>query len=122
MRRARRRPIHYTTITLHDGTVLSARPIRKPPDRTLKREGLSIDPDGVTIEYATAGMELSDVTNEARFRSLKVIAIYLNGRRALRELVLPPIAESRKEIQAMREQLERIEGLLLKTQACKEQA
>lgn len=106
--------MHYTAITLHDGTILAAFPIRKPAQRVLKRDGRRIDPDGVTIEHPGGGKELSDVRNETRDRSQNIIAVNLNVRRALRELVQPPIAETRKEVRALREQLERIESLLLK--------
>lgn len=99
MGRIRRRPMHYTTFTLHDGTVLAAFPIRKPIQKVLKRDGRRVDPDGVVIEHTGAGKELSDVRNENRVRSQNIIAVNLNARRALRELVLPPLAETLAEVQ-----------------------
>lgn len=114
MGRIRRRPMHYTTFTLHDGTVLAAFPIRKPIQKVLKRDGRSVDPDGVVVEHTGAGREISDVQNENRVRSQNIIAVNLNARRALRDLVLPSLAETLAEVQALREQVQRIESLLLK--------
>jgi hypothetical protein len=112
MRRQKRRPIHYTTRSLHDGTVLAAYPVRKPPPRTIKRDKIRIDEDGVCREYAGAGKELCDVYNESRMRFQDIIATRLNTRRAIREMVLPSLVKLRCDVNEIRGQLDHIQGLL----------
>ncbi len=112
MRRQRRRPMHYTGSTLHDGTVLAMYPIRKPTPHIIKRDKLSIDEDGVCREFAGAGRQLSDVHNETRMRFQDIIATRLNTRRALRELVLPALLKLQADVKEMREQLADIQRLL----------
>jgi hypothetical protein len=104
--------MHYTVFSLRDGTITSACPMRKPARRILKRDGLRVDADGVTIEYCSAGRELSDGRYEGRFRFQNIIATSLNTRRAIREMVLPPIAEMRAEISALRAEVERLNQAL----------
>jgi len=107
MRRPRRRPTYYLAITLNDGTVMAARPIRKPSRSSTDRSGPSIDPDGVAEWVTTAGKELSDVNNPNRFRFLDLLASNLNTRDALRTLVLPAIESLRKEISELRVEIAR---------------
>jgi hypothetical protein len=104
--------MHYTVSSLHDGTVLSAYPIRKPVPKTMKRERLRIDEDGVCHEYARAGKELRDVCNESRMRFQNIIATRLNTRRAIREMVVPHLVKLQADVEEMCRRLERIEGLL----------
>lgn len=100
--RKKRRPMHYHVVSLYDGTITAAMPKRKPAPRVMKRDGLRVDPDGVIKEWLGAGQELSDWNNESRFRFQNIIATNLNTRRAIRELVLPVLAELREEIAALR--------------------
>ncbi len=100
--RKKRRPMNYHVVSLYDGTITGAMPMRKPPPRIMKRDGLRVDDDGVTIESMGAGKELSSSKNETRFRFQNIIATNLNTRRAIRELVLPVLAEMREEIAALR--------------------
>lgn len=112
MRSQCRRPVHYTAICLHDGTVLAAFPVRKPTPHVIKRDRLRIDPDHVCREYFTGGREISDVNNETRMRSQDIISNALNARRAVRELVLPRLDALESEFTALRAQLDRIEQSL----------
>jgi len=112
MRRQKPRPMHYTTHSLHDGTILAAYPVRKPPPKTIKRDKIRIDEDGVCHEYAGAGRELSDVYNETRMRFQNIIATRLNTRRAIREMVLPCLAKLQCDVEDIRAQLARIQELL----------
>ena len=102
MRPTRQRPMHYEASVLHDGTVLAACPMRKPTSRWVKTSGARVEEDGVVTFGGTAGRELGDPDNDRRFRFQDVIANNLNGRRALRELVLPVLGELRKEVAALR--------------------
>ncbi|OHB80436.1 MAG: hypothetical protein A2Z25_01670 [Planctomycetes bacterium RBG_16_55_9] len=113
MRRQKRRPIHYAAAkSLHDGTILAAFPVRKPAPKTIKREKIRIDEDGVCHEYASAGKELSDVYNETRMRFQDIIATRLNTRRAIREMVLPCLVKLECDVNEIRAQLNRIQELL----------
>jgi hypothetical protein len=94
--------MHYTVHTLHDGTVLAAYPVRKPSPQLIKRDRLRIDEDGVAIVFSGPGRELSHSTNESRTRFQNIIAENLNTRRALRELILPPLHDLRTEVSALR--------------------
>lgn len=112
MRRERRRPMHYHAHTLHDGTVLAAYPVRKPMPKTIKRDNLKIDDDGVCQEWSDSGKQLSDVRNETRTRFQDIIAVNLNTRRAIREIARPHLAALQQEMKALHDQLNRIEQLL----------
>lgn len=115
MRRNRRRSIHYSVSSLHDGTVLAAFPIRKPSDRIMKRDHRRMDADHVCVEYPGAGKELSDVRYENRTRFQDIIATALNTKRILRELILPEIHALSSEIAAIRAKLDHMERLAEKS-------
>ena len=110
MPRERRRTVHYTVFMLRDGTVTSAMPVRKPAARTLKRDRIRVDPDGVITEYGSSGIQYSTTCPLGeRPRFLDIFAVNLNTRRAIRALVLPELAGLREEVRALRSQLDRIE-------------
>lgn len=117
MRRTRRRAMHYTAHMLHDGTVLAAYPIRKPSPHVIKRDHLRIDEDGVAFVFSGAGRELSDWHNESRMRFQDVIASNLNTRRALRDLILPPLHDLRSEVAALRAEVAALRQESAKTNA-----
>lgn len=101
-KKQRRRLINYHGESLYDGTVFAAYPIRKPSPRVMKERGMKVEADGVTSEVMRAGTELGTTDDERRFRFQNIIATNLNTRRAIRELVLPVLAELREEIAALR--------------------
>jgi len=104
--------MHYTATSLHDGSVLAAYPVRKPPPKTIKRDNLRIDEDGVCWEYAQAGKNLSDVSNEGRMRFQNIIATRLNTRRAIREMILPRLVKLEADVVEIHRQLGQIQTLL----------
>ncbi len=114
MKRERRRPIYYLASDLFDGTVLAACPIRKPHTKSLKRDGTRIDPDGVADGSSRGGKHLSDPKYGDSTRFLDIIATRLNTRRAIRELVLPPMAKLQDDIDALRAEVTRLADLLAK--------
>ncbi|MBK9117981.1 MAG: hypothetical protein IPM18_00010 [Phycisphaerales bacterium] len=88
MRRTQGQNTYYTVFCLRDGTVTSA-PDAKPAKRIMKRDHLRADHDNVIKEYVSSGKELLTIDVEQRVRFLDIIATSLNGRRALRQIVLP---------------------------------
>ena len=114
MKRKRCRPIHFSTIDLYDGTVLAAYPIRKPHLKMLKRDGIRIDPDGVADGGSQDGRHLGNPRHDDRTRFQDIIATRLNTRRAIRELVLPPMAKMQDDIDALRAEVTRLADLLAK--------
>jgi hypothetical protein len=112
MKRERRRPIYLIATGLYDGTVLAASPIRKPHPKTLKRDGLRIDADGVGESSISGGKELSDWNYEGRTRFQDIIANRLNTRRSIRELVVPPMAKLQEEVTSLRAEVARLADLV----------
>ncbi len=112
MRRQKRRQIYYSAHSLHDGTVLAAFPVRKPVPKTIKREKLRIDEEGVCREWAGGGQELSDVYNEGRTRFQDIIATHLNTRRAIREIICPHLLKLQKDMDDVRNKLDSIQQLI----------
>jgi hypothetical protein len=104
--------MHYTASGLYDGTILAAYPVRKPLPKTIKRDKIRIDDDGICCEYSRAGKELSDVHNESRMRFQNIIATLLNTRRAIREMILPCLDELQLNVNEIREQLGHIQEFL----------
>jgi hypothetical protein len=86
--------------------------MRRPAPRILRRDGVKVEPDGVIAHGSRNGQELSDWTNEGRTRFQDIIAINLNGRRALRELVCPMVAALQGEVAALRREVAQIRGKL----------
>lgn len=112
MRRQKRRPMHYSVHSLHDGTIIAAFPVRKPIPKVIKQDKLKIDEDGVCREWADAGKELSNVRNESRTRFQNIIATRLNTRRAIREILSPQLYSLQKDVDSIRNQLGEIKKLL----------
>lgn len=112
MRRQKWRQMYYSAICLYDGTVKAAYPVRKPIPKTIKQEKLRIDEDGVCREWAGAGKELSDVSNETRMRFQDIIATRLNTRRAIREIVCPYLLKLQKDMDDVHNKLDHIQQLL----------
>ena len=112
MRRQRKRPMHYDVMCLHDGTVIAGHPDRKPTPKIIKRDKIIIDDDGAYNRWTYSGKELSDVLNENRFRFQNIISNRLNTRRAIREIVMPELAQLKEDIKGIRNQLNEIQESL----------
>jgi hypothetical protein len=112
MRKQKRRPMYYSAMSLFDGTVTSAYPVRKPIPKTIKAERLTIDEDGVCREWADTGKELSDVNNESRMRFQDIIATRINTRRAIREIVCPYLIKLQKDVDDLGDKLDHIQRLI----------
>ncbi|MCC7408386.1 MAG: hypothetical protein IT442_09950 [Phycisphaeraceae bacterium] len=117
MRRQRRRPVYYTVISDNDGTVLAAYPIRKIPDRIMKRDGQRLDEDGVCKEFMGSRVRSCDVNDPGRTRFFDIMANRLNARRAVREIAVPEIKALRDEVTELRKQVRQLTEFLSRKQA-----
>ncbi len=113
MQRQKLRKMHYSVVSLYDGTVLSAYPIRKPTPKMLKSEKRVIDEDGISREFFDAGKELSDVNNKNRTRFQDIISVHLNICRTIRKLIFPSFRKLEDDIQNIQTQLDQIKELLI---------
>ncbi len=112
MRRQKKRPMHYKSFCLHDGTLILASPIRKPHSKTIKQENLKIDEDGVWHQWPMLSKEFSGLSIENRRRFQDIIATRLNTRRAIREMMFPQLLKLQKDIDDVRNKLDLIQRSL----------
>lgn len=112
MPRNRRRPVYYTVSSLNDGTVLAARPVRKPTDRVMKRDGQKLDEDNVCRDFMGSYVGSFKGDDPGRFRFFDIMANRLNMRRAIRELALPEIQVLQAEVQGLREEVRALTATL----------
>ena len=95
--------------------VIIARPIRKPLPKTIKREKLKIDKDGVCRELTFSEIEFSHLPLEKRVHLQDVISNRLNTRRAIREMLLPQFAKLQEDLNEIRRQLDQIQQTIGKS-------
>jgi len=113
MRRQKQRPIHYSAITLFDGTVLSAHPIRKPTPKSIKQDKIKIDEDWVCNKgWYTNGKQFSDTNFENRFRFQDLMANRINMRRAIRDMVFPYLTKLQNDMDDIHSKLDQIQQML----------
>lgn len=114
MRRQKRKPVYYGASSMNDGTVMSAYPIRKIPDRIMQRDGQVLDEDGLCREFMGSYVKSFDMTDPGRLRFFDIFANRLNTRRAIREIAIPEINSLRDEVGDLREQVQQLVELLQK--------
>jgi hypothetical protein len=112
-RKRQRRPVYYEVSCMRDGTVLGARPIRKPSSHFIKTYRLLIDEDNVCQEFVDSGEWFWDQSDDYRFRFHDIVSNALNMRRAVRAVLLPRLESLEAEVVAVRAQLDRIEQAIL---------
>lgn len=106
--RPRRRSVYFSVTAMHDGTVLTAVPIRKPAGRIMKRRCQKPDADNVCDERRGSYVESFPIDDPGRLRFFDIMANRLNTRRAIRELVLTRLDEMDRRIEAIQKQVEQI--------------
>jgi hypothetical protein len=112
MSKRRRRPVYYTLISMNDGTVLSAYPIRKPASRIMKRDGDRLDADYVCKDFMGSHIGSFKFNDPNRFRFFDIMANRLNTRRAIRELALPEIQALQAEIAGLRNEIGQLRSMI----------
>lgn len=114
-RKPRHRPVHYTTFAFLDGAVTSCTPGRKPLPKRIKEDGLHIDADFVCMEYQSAPGEFGRWPDEQRVRFSDLLANRMNMRRAIRDIVMPVLADIQSSIEKLNKRLSEIERTLNKS-------
>jgi hypothetical protein len=113
MQRQKKRQVYYNASMLYDGAIVATFPIRKPLPKKIKEEHIKIDEDGVCDKgWYSDGKQYSDINAANRFRFQDIMVNRLNTRRAIRELIFPCLFKLEKDMDDMRNQLNRIEQLL----------
>lgn len=108
MRRHKRKPVYYSASSMNDGTVMAAYPIRKIPERIMKRDGYALDEDGVCREFMGSYVKSFDMNDPGRLRFFDIFANRLNTRRAIREIAVPEIKALRQEVADLRKLVEEL--------------
>jgi hypothetical protein len=111
-RKTRKRAIHYVTFIFADGAAVACTPTRRPSKKRIRDEGIHIDADHVVREYKYSSKEFDLASDRQRIRMADLLSNRLNGRRTIRELVLPVLANIETALGSLSERLERIERTL----------
>lgn len=111
-RKPRRRPVHYTTITFPIGAVMTCTPRSKPLPKQIKEERLQIDADYVCEELQFSPEEFDRLPDTARAKFSDLMANRINMRRAIREIVMPVLAEVQSSLEQLNQRLSQMERLL----------
>lgn len=106
--------VYSVTFAFSDGSVFGCGPERKPATRRIKEEGIRIDEDGVFREYLYSADGMRSWTAEQREKASTILANRLNTRRAIRELVVPELAELKAMLLDVQERLGQAEQAIAK--------
>ena len=103
---------YYNVQVTRDGIIVFAFERRRP----VKRRGRTpkTDPDGVCDEYADDPDEARRYTDWGKGVRMTAITTHLNIRRLLRKFVEPRLLALDQRLDALQDQLERIEAKLMK--------
>ena len=104
--------MHYFTSGFRDGSVISAGPLRRPSARKIKK-GI----DGVCCESFHSTDYWTTWELEQRAKAVTILVHRINTRRAIRELVLPALAEIRMRLIEATTCLERLERAVAELRA-----
>lgn len=108
-RKPRHRPMHYTAFAYADGAVTSCTPRRKPLPKEIKQDGLHIDADFVCKEFQSTPGEFGTWPDGQRARFSDLLANRINMRRAIRDIVIPVLADIQTSIEKLNKRLDEIE-------------
>jgi hypothetical protein len=108
-KKPRRRDVYSIAFVFPDGSAFSCGPERKPSDRKIKEDGLYIDEDLVFKEHKYGADEWGSWPEDRRRELGQIMAIRLNTRRAIRELVLPKLEAIENSLSRIESRLDRID-------------
>jgi hypothetical protein len=107
----RPKPAYYSVFAIKDGTIVFAMQTRKPPKNSLDR-GQCIDEDGIHRWFITNKESYTQCPDREVIIRHLAVAGRLNTRRSSRELLFPRLDQLEEKIDALQQQLDRIELLL----------
>jgi hypothetical protein len=109
-KKPRRRDVYSVAFVFPDGSAFGCAPQRKPSDKRLKEDNAYIDEDLVFREYKYRPDDWVTWPDDHRRELSQIMAILLNTRRAIRELVLPELEGIKATLADIQKRLEHIEG------------
>ncbi len=111
-KKPRRRDVYFNALVFPDGSAFSCGPERKPSAKQMKEDGLFVDEDFVFKEIKYGSTEWHAWPDQHRRELGQIMAIRLNSRRAIRELVLPELMIIQESLSAIAARLDAIEQRL----------
>jgi hypothetical protein len=108
----RRRDVYSIAFVFPDGSAFSCGPNRKPSSKRLKDDAAFVDEDFVFKEYKYGPDEWAAWPDDQRRELGQTMAIRLNTRRSIRELVLPELKIIQDSLQLITTRLDSIEQRL----------
>lgn len=107
-KKPRRRDVYFIAFSFPNGAAFACGPERKPSTKRIKEDSLYIDDDFVFRETKYGSTEWHSWSPEHRRELSQIMAIRLNSRRALRELVLPELKIIQVSLNALDSKLNEI--------------
>ena len=108
-KKPRRRDVYSIAFVLPDGSAFACGPQRKPSDKRIKEDGAHVDDDFVFREYKYGPNDWHSWPENKRRELTQIMAIRLNTRRAIRELVLPKLEAIQASLADIQSRLGRLE-------------
>jgi len=99
---------YFKVFAIEDKTVILAMPSRKPHPKSIPERG-KIDEDGVWYWFIEGHDDLENYKQEVRHLIFGTLANAINVKRALRRQVEEKLAGLTQQVEALKEQLDRIE-------------
>ena len=106
----RRRDVYSIAFVFPDGSAFSCAPERKPSDKRIKEDGVHVDADFVFREYKYGPSDWHTWPDNHRRELGQIMAIRLNTRRAIRELLLPKLEAIQASLDDIQSRLDRLES------------
>ncbi len=111
-RKPRRRDVYSKAFVFPNGAAFSCAPDRRPSARQIKYDGIFVDEDFVFQEFKYKSSDWYGWPDQERRELCQIMAIRLNTRRAIRELVLPELKAIQSAMESLISRLSSIEQRL----------
>ena len=109
-KKPRRRDVYSVAFVFPDGSAFACAPQRKPSSKRLKDDDAYVDEDFVFREQRYGPDEWVSWPVDHRRELGQIMAIRLNTRRAIRDLVLPELEGIKAMLANIQKRLDQIEG------------
>ncbi len=111
-KKPRRRDVYSIAFVFPDGSAFSCGPERKPSAKRMKVDNMFVDDDLVFKEHMYGTTDWHAWPDQHRRELGQIMAIRLNTRRAIRELVLPELKVIQDSLHAIEVKLDAIDQRL----------